>query len=312
LRSSRCCSGSRCARFASSWRWLLSLLLGLIVTAALGLFVIGPFNLISVAFAVLFVGLGVDFGIQYCVRYRAERHACDDLHAALRAAAAGVGAPLALAAASTAAGFYSFLPTEYLGVSELGLIAGTGMLIAFAATITVLTGAGRTAASARREEGDRICVARAARSVSDRSAQSACLVATGIVALVCLLLLPRVRFDFNPLNLRSAQTESVSTALDLMRDPQTSPNTIEALAPSLAQAGALADRLVRAARGGARDHAPELRSRAAGAEARADFRLCNAARSYAQSRAGSQSADRCRESRGDGGGRGCAEGDRRQ
>jgi hopanoid biosynthesis associated RND transporter like protein HpnN len=222
---------------------LLSLLLGLIVTAALGLFVIGPFNLISVAFAVLFVGLGVDFGIQYCVRYRAERHACDDLHAALRAAAAGVGAPLALAAASTAAGFYSFLPTEYLGVSELGLIAGTGMLIAFAATITVLP----ALVALLHPRGEKKAIGYAWLAPLDRfliARRSRVLVATGIVALVCLLLLPRVRFDFNPLNLRSAQTESVSTALDLMRDPQTSPNTIEALAPSLAQAGALADRLV--------------------------------------------------------------------
>ena len=82
----------------------------------------------SVAFAVLFVGIGVDFGIQYSVRYREERHANSDLGAALCAAAAEAGKPLALAAAATAAGFYAFVPTDYHGVSELGLIAGTGML----------------------------------------------------------------------------------------------------------------------------------------------------------------------------------------
>ena len=46
--------------------------------------------------------------------------------------------PLTLAAGATAAGFLSFLPTDYRGVSELGLIAGVGMLIAFATSITVL------------------------------------------------------------------------------------------------------------------------------------------------------------------------------
>ena len=45
--------------------------------------------------------------------------------------AARAGAPLTLAALATAAGFLSFLPTAYKGVSELGLIAGVGMLIAF-------------------------------------------------------------------------------------------------------------------------------------------------------------------------------------
>lgn len=49
-----------------------------------------------------------------------------------------VGAPLTLAAGATAAGFLSFLPTDYRGVSELGLIAGFGMLIAFATSITIL------------------------------------------------------------------------------------------------------------------------------------------------------------------------------
>src|SRR5262249_6291900 len=53
----------------------ISLMVGLAITAAFGLFLIGAYNLISIAFAVLFVGIGVDFGIQFSVRYRAERHA---------------------------------------------------------------------------------------------------------------------------------------------------------------------------------------------------------------------------------------------
>ena len=51
-----------------------SLMVGLAATAALGLAMVGSFNLISIAFFVLFVGLGVDFGIQFSVRYRSERH----------------------------------------------------------------------------------------------------------------------------------------------------------------------------------------------------------------------------------------------
>ena len=117
---------------------LVSLVIGLIFTATIGLWMVGALNLISVAFAVLFVGLGVDFGIQFSVRYRAERHASLDLGDALLATARGVGGPLLLAAASVAAGFYSFLPTAYLGLSELGLIAGTGMIVALATTVTLL------------------------------------------------------------------------------------------------------------------------------------------------------------------------------
>src|SRR4029077_15542842 len=51
----------------------VNLFIGLSITTAVGLMMVGPLNLLSVAFAVLFVGLGVDFGIQYSVRYRSER-----------------------------------------------------------------------------------------------------------------------------------------------------------------------------------------------------------------------------------------------
>ena len=116
----------------------LSVVAGLAATAAVGLMMVGALNLISVGFAVLFVGIGVDFGIQFSVRYRSERYKEPQFDKALAQAAAKAGRPLALAAAATAAGFYSFLPTDYRGVSELGLIAGTGMFIAFFAAITVL------------------------------------------------------------------------------------------------------------------------------------------------------------------------------
>jgi hypothetical protein len=165
-----------------------------------------------------------------------------DLHVALQGAAAGVGAPLALAAASTAAGFYAFLPTRYLGVSELGRIAGTGMLIALTATVTVLP----ALLALLRPPGESEPVGYPWLAPLDRfliAHRRTVLIAAGSVAVVCVSLMPLVRFDFNPLNLRSAHTESVSKALDLMREPETNPNTIDALAPSLAAAVALADRV---------------------------------------------------------------------
>ncbi len=116
----------------------VSITVGLAVSAAWGLFLVGALNLISVAFFVLFVGLGVDFGIQFSVRYRAERHDYEDLPTALHSSAVKAGGPLALAAAATAVGFSSFLPTAYRGLSELGQIAGSGMIIAFLSSITVL------------------------------------------------------------------------------------------------------------------------------------------------------------------------------
>ncbi len=117
---------------------LMNLVVGLVVTGDVGLMMVGALNLISVAFAVLFVGLGVEFGIQFSVRYRDERRRLLDFDKALLATARKIASPLLLAAASIAAAFYSFLPTAYRGLSELGLIAGTGMIVAFLTTVSLL------------------------------------------------------------------------------------------------------------------------------------------------------------------------------
>ncbi len=116
----------------------VNLFIGLSLTTAVGLMMVGSLNLLSIAFAVLFVGLGVDFGIQFSVRYRSERFKNEDLALALENAARRSAVPLSLAAMATAAGFLCFLPTDYKGISELGKIAGAGMLIAFLTSITVL------------------------------------------------------------------------------------------------------------------------------------------------------------------------------
>jgi uncharacterized protein len=220
----------------------INLMVGLALTAALGLLMVGAFNLISVYFAVLFVGIGVDFAIQFSVRYRAERHRLEDLAKAVSSAGSYVAAPLTLAAFATAAGFLSFLPTDYRGVSELGEIAGAGMLIAFATSITMLPALimlfnppgepeplGYTALApvddylARRRVG--------------------IIAGTAIVVICGLPLLYWLRFDFNPIDLQNPNSESVATYLELNRDPATGASAIQILEPSLEQANKAADRL---------------------------------------------------------------------
>ena len=60
------------------WPVAFALVVGFCATAAAGLLVVGKLNLISIAFAVLFIGLGVDFGLQFSIRYRSERHTVND------------------------------------------------------------------------------------------------------------------------------------------------------------------------------------------------------------------------------------------
>ncbi|MBG0811100.1 MMPL family transporter [Methylosinus sp. H3A] len=221
---------------------LVTIIAGLAMTSGLGILLIGRFNLISVAFAVLFIGLGVDFGIQFATRYREERHNIDDLPKALLAATRGIGWSLTLAAVSLLAGFFCFLPTEFRGVAELGLIAGFGMIIAYLATLTFLPALIRILGP--KAEATPVQTASLA-SVDHWIAghRKLVLLATAAVVLAGAPFLLHLKFDSNPMNLRDQTVESVATFLDLSKNPQTAPNKIEVLAASVPAARELAKKI---------------------------------------------------------------------
>lgn len=213
----------------------VNLFVGLAITTAAGLMTVGSFNLLSIAFAVLFVGLGVDFGIQYSVRYRSERYKHDDLTSALVLAAKRSAVPLSLAAMATAAGFLCFLPTAYKGISELGQIAGVGMLVAFISSITVLP----ALLKLLNPPGEKEPVGYAFLAPLDRFLEKHRVLVVGgtlLLAVAGLPLLHFMKFDFNPMNLRNPKAESIATFLDLRKDPNTGANAINVMTHSEEQA----------------------------------------------------------------------------
>jgi hopanoid biosynthesis associated RND transporter like protein HpnN len=222
---------------------VVTTVIGLIMTAGIGLLATGRFNLISVAFIPLFVGLGIDFSIQFSVRFLAERSSHPELRTALTEAGLGVGRPLALAAAAIGVGFFAFLPTSYIGVAELGVIAGLGMAIAFGLSITflpALLSLLRPAPGGMQEVGYPGLAPVEAFLGQNRR------IVLGIGLVVAVLsgaLLPFVRFDFNPLHLKSPKVESMVTLQALTSNPDWTPNTINVLAPSLAASGSIVGRL---------------------------------------------------------------------
>ena len=219
-----------------------NLFIGLSITTAVGLMMTGSLNLLSIAFAVLFVGLGVDFGIQFSVRYRSERYKSNDLQTALEQAARFSAVPLSLAAMATAAGFLSFLPTDYKGVSELGKIAGVGMLVAFFSSITVLP----ALLSLLNPPGEKEPVGYAFLAPVDQFLEKhrvLIVVGTLLIAAAGIPLLYFLRFDFNPINLRNPNVESIATFLDLRKDPNTGANAINVMTHSEADAKKIEERL---------------------------------------------------------------------
>ncbi len=154
-----------------SWRLivpiLMTLVLGLMLTVLFAAVAVGTLNLVSVGFGVLFVGIAVDFAIQFSVRYREYRYETGDPARAITETARRVGVQILIASLATAAGFLAFVPTDFSGVAELGLIAGAGMLIAFLCTLAFLPAA-ITVFRPRGEIGrGRLRLGRAPRSAGD-------------------------------------------------------------------------------------------------------------------------------------------------
>ena len=216
-------------------------LIGLVITAGLGLLFVGRFNLISVAFIPLFVGLGVDFGIQFAVRFRDESRKLPTQDEAIVMAAREVGGSLALAAGAIAAGFFAFLPTSYVGVSELGIIAGVGILVAFVLSITLLPALLHLVHPKTESARGGFEFLAPLDGVMHKRRRLV-LILNGAVALACLASMPWLRFDSDPLDLKNPHSESMATLNDLRKDPDRSPNTIDVLTPTLAAADALAAR----------------------------------------------------------------------
>ncbi|WP_233852132.1 MMPL family transporter [Paraburkholderia sp. HD33-4] len=220
----------------------ITLFVGLAITAALGLMMVGALNMISVAFMVLFVGLGVDFGVQFGVKYREERNRDNRLSAALMHTAHSIGVPLTLAAVAVALSFFSFLPTAYRGVSELGQIAGVGMFVAYFTNMTLLPALLKLFNPPGEVASPGFKQLEPVDDFLDRHRKPV-LIGTLLVVIGATPLLTHLRFDFNPLHLKDPHTESMATLLSLKDSPEAAVNNVQALAPSLADADAMAARL---------------------------------------------------------------------
>jgi hopanoid biosynthesis associated RND transporter like protein HpnN len=231
---------------------VVTLLVGLVLTAAFAAASVGTLNMISITFAVLFIGIGVDFGIQFSMRYRAELFAVamgttpEERRAAngsaLARTAHGVCGPLAIAAVATAVGFYSFVPTDYQGVSELGLIAGTSMIVALLTNLTVLPALLAVLPARGRPEAAGFAWAAPVDRWLQRHARAVLIVAV-VFAVAAAAGIPAVSFDADPLDLKDPTKESVKTALELTHDPLATPYSIDVLMKNLGDAEGLAGTL---------------------------------------------------------------------
>jgi len=221
---------------------VIALLAGLIWTGAFAAAVIGHLNLVSMAFAVLFIGLGVDFGIHLGMRYGDLLQQGMTHEEAMRGSANSVGSSLLICAVTTAIGFFVFVPTQYLGVAELGMIAGAGMFIILFQTLTLFPALLTAGLRVDRESIQNVWYVFKHHWWRPLDAMPGKVAGAGFaLGAVSLLTFPYLRFDPNVINMRNPATPSVQAFDDLLAEAGTaSPWFVNSVAPDLEAAKARA------------------------------------------------------------------------
>ena len=223
---------------------VLTLVVGLVWTAGLAGLTVGYLNALTSAFAVVYIGLAVDYGIHFGLGYLEQRDLGRSRDEAIHVTGETVGSSLLLCALTTAIGFYAFIPTSYTGVADMGIISGSGVLLGLLVTLTFYP-ALITLGLAESPSRDRRVLPKFQISLPtfpSRYPRAVC-AAAAVLTLGCCASLAWLRFDVNTLNVRDPRVESVQALKDLISISERSVWTIDVLTRDLDEARELAPRL---------------------------------------------------------------------
>jgi hopanoid biosynthesis associated RND transporter like protein HpnN len=219
----------------------LTLGVGMVWSAAFAGVTVSVLNPLSITFGVLVIGLGIDFMIHFGMQFAEAIRRGNDVPAALQTAVQETGAALLLCGATTTVGFLAFVPTDYRGVSDLGLLASGGILALLFHTLTLLPALLRLFITpAARERLANSDPGGPLHLPELRRPGWVGLTAAGL-GLGALPLLSVVDLDTNVIRIRNPDTESVQAFEELLGSREATPWYLDALTPSLEAANQLAD-----------------------------------------------------------------------
>jgi len=224
---------------------LVALLASVVYSLGVTTVTIGHLNIISQAFIVMLLGLGIDFGIQFLGRYEEEMVRGKSSAEAVEKTLTTTGKALLTGGGTTAAAFYAMCFNDFTGLTELGWIAGTGVLLALWASLSILpalllwrdrNGGRAVGKKLHLEQG----------LVWDRKLTFhpylALLLATG-VSILAWKESQKVSFDHNLLHLQNPKMDSVRLTRELLETGEGSLIYGVVMADSVEQADDLAAKL---------------------------------------------------------------------
>ena len=212
---------------------LMTLIISILITAGFAALIYGQLNLVSVAFTVLMVGLGVDFAIHLLMHLQGQRREGLSIPATFYRSSRKMGTALVLTAPSTALAFLSFVPTKFIGISQLGVVAAIGVMIAFLVVTSFLPAIFSYLPAADAPVTDEKSYSHRDKNIQisppKRPYVALLVICLGIAALA---IIPKARFDADPMALRAKSAPSV-TAFNLLFDKsETTPYRLSILADS--------------------------------------------------------------------------------
>lgn len=235
---------------------MVGLIMTLILTTGFAALAVGALNLVSIAFCVLLVGLGLDFSIHVMAHIEERARSGGALSTALENTGRTVGPALLLSAITTACAFFAFMPTDFTGMSQLGLIGGAGVLVAFVVSVTAIPAItsllprtavtrlwGAADGSTNRETPNPDAPGDEKSTHDTIPFHAAGAVFILLAAGASLYFAPDARFDADPMSLRSPDSPSVKALQPLYSNPDDTPYRLSILTAGADEAVALSDKL---------------------------------------------------------------------
>lgn len=230
-----------------------ALLTGILWSLGACVLIYGHLNLITSLFFAILIGLGIDFSIHILSRFNEERAKEGTRKDAVRRTLMGVGPGLLTGAMTTAAAFYATAISKFTAFSELGVIAGTGLMLVMLASVTILPALLVVTRPPKHRKKD----AKGARkAVNDKAEMSAAvaarlvtrwplavIVAAALVTLPTILRPAHIPFDYNLTTMLPAGTQSRQYYMEMVSESNFSAEFINLIADSLSDARELTKRL---------------------------------------------------------------------
>jgi uncharacterized protein len=230
---------------------MVALLVAMALSFGMATLVVGHLNILSMVFAVMLVGIGIEYGIQVVLRYQEEQGRGRQRLDALGTALTRNFWSIVMAAMTSAAAFLTFVFTDFKGIAELGIIAAIGIACCVLVTFTVLPA--MLVLPVRHDKRNRKVTmglessaaggAVATLSPVGRMVKTVffgypriVLIVSALLCLASLYPLSRIAFDFNLMNLQAQGLESVAYAYKLMANKENAGYFAVAVAPSAAEA----------------------------------------------------------------------------